>query len=179
MKSALTLSLLTVSLIALPVLGQESTREDFKEFSQAMQGRWVGEVTWITDWPGVGGRKGEKATCYCEIRTTEDGNAVLGKFLGGGGSGTWLTVYEAGSKQIKETNVTSGGTVWMTTFSKLKDGTWSGIQTGSNPDGSKIEAKLTLTITDDGDTHTWTGTTMIGGKKVDELHDVWRRVSKW
>ena len=51
-------------------------------------------------------------------------------------------------------------------------------QKGSNPDGKRIEAENTVTISDDGNTHTWAGTTRIDGKKVDELHDVWRRVSK-
>jgi hypothetical protein len=104
----------------------------------------------------------------------EDGNAIIGRYFGGNGSGTSITVYDAGEKRIKEIAVSSGGTVWSTVYVK-EDGKWLSLQTGSNPDGSKIEAKNTLTISDDGNTHTWTGTTMIAGKKVDELHDVWRR----
>ena len=104
-------------------------------------------------------------------------DAIIGRFFGGGGSGTWITVFDAGLKQIKEISSSSGGTVWSTVYFK-ENGKWVSLQTGSNPDGSKIEAENTLTMSDNGNTHTWTGTTMIGGKKVDELHDIYRRVSK-
>ena len=45
-------------------------------------------------------------------------------------------------------------------------------------DGTKNEWTSTVTITDDGKTHTWTGTGTLGGEKVADQHDVWRRVSK-
>ena len=176
MKTASTLAVLIAMFIALPAFGQKSTRADFNEFAKTMQGRWVGDVTWITDWPGWG-KKGDKITCYAENKIAEDGNAVILRFYGGSGSGTGITVFDAGSKQIKETFVSSGGTVWTTVFFK-KDGKWVNIQSGSNADGSKVEAKNMLSISDNGNKHTWTGTTKIGGKNVDELNDVWRRVSK-
>lgn len=31
-----------------------STREAFNDYCDAMVGRWVGEVTWVADWPGAG-----------------------------------------------------------------------------------------------------------------------------
>ena len=39
----------------------QSTRADFKEFCKAMEGRWIGEVVWVADWPGFG-KKGDKVT---------------------------------------------------------------------------------------------------------------------
>ena len=40
------------------------------------------------------------------------------------------------------------------------------------------ERKHTVTISDNGNTHTSSGFSKITGKKADELHDVWRRVGK-
>jgi hypothetical protein len=50
--------------------------------------------------------------------------------------------------------------------------------TGSNPDGSKIVGNSVINISDDGNTHRMSGSTTVGGEKVDELRDVWRRLGK-
>ncbi|MHC1767249.1 MAG: DUF1579 family protein [Verrucomicrobiia bacterium] len=84
-------------------LGQQATREDWDEYIKLMTGRWVGEVIWVNDWPGQG-KRGDKVTCYWEIRPTEDGQALLGRQFGGNGSGTWLTMYDASAKQIRESH---------------------------------------------------------------------------
>ena len=34
----------------------QSTRADFKEYCDVMQGRWIGKVVWIADWPGLARR---------------------------------------------------------------------------------------------------------------------------
>ena len=103
-------AVMTVSLFAFEVIGQESSRADFKEHCDAFVGRWVGDVTWVADWPGLG-KRGEKVTAYIEARYIEDGQAMLLKFFGGNGSATLLTVYDAGANQIKSTWVGSGGAV--------------------------------------------------------------------
>ena len=177
----LLLSVLLVLIFLFPLttsvlLGQTSSRAEFEEYCKAMEGRWVGDVTWIADWPGWG-KKGDKITGYWEGRITADGNALLGVFYGGNGMGTGITYYDPGTKQIKGVSVSSGGSVWNNVLFK-KDGKWQQLSTGSNPGGSKIEEKNTLTISNDGNTGTWTGTGTIGGEKMDPLHDVWRRVSK-
>jgi hypothetical protein len=60
---------------------------------------------------------------------------------------------------------------------RKRDDKWVERMTGSDPDGTKTELVSTLTITDNGNTHTWTGAGTIGTEKV-EWQDVWRRVSK-
>jgi hypothetical protein len=55
---------------------------------------------------------------------------------------------------------------------------WICIIDGSMPDGKKIAGELVDTISDEGDTHTWTGPVTVGGEKADPVHDVWRRVGK-
>lgn len=169
-------SVLLIALTALPAFGQQSTREDFKEFCQAFAGRWLGDVTWIMDWPGFG-KRGDKVTAFLENRITEDGNVVVGRFFGGPGSGSSVFAYDAGAKQIRGNGADSGGTVWTAVFSK-QNGKWVSAETGSHADGTKYEGKYTVAISDGGNTHTWTGSTKITGKKADELKDVWRRVSK-
>lgn len=118
---------------AAPVCAKQSSREDFKEFCQALQGRWVGEVTWVADWPGIG-NKGEKVTCYFEGRIAEDGHAITGRWYGGAGSGTGLYYFDAGAKQIKWLWINSGGALGRGILYK-KDGHWVEKGSGSLADG--------------------------------------------
>jgi hypothetical protein len=74
--------------------------------------------------------------------------------------------------------VDSGGSVGINIYSKLSPTKWAQTATGSLADGSKVEGKYEATITENGNVWRWSGTTMIGGKKQDDLHDVFRRVSK-
>ena len=57
----------------------QSTPEDFEEFSQVMQGRWISEIIWINDWPGFGER-GDSVTGYAEYQIGEDGKVLTGRF---------------------------------------------------------------------------------------------------
>jgi hypothetical protein len=152
------------------------TREDFQAYCKAMEGRWVGEVTWVADWEGLGER-GEKVTAYSENVISEDGNALLMKFFGGKGAGSGITYFDAGSKQINTLWVSSGGHVSQVTVLRKGD-KWLHKGAGSNPEGTKTTGTSTLTITDNGNTHTWRGTGKVGEEKTDARHDVWRRVSK-
>ena len=45
----------------------QSTRADFKELCKAIEGRWIGEMVWVADWPGFG-KKGDKFTGYSDFR---------------------------------------------------------------------------------------------------------------
>ncbi len=176
MKALTLATLLLFAVPTAPSLAQESTREDFDSFCETIQGRWVGEVTWVTDFPGLG-KRGEKVTAYSDCKTTEDGNAIIVKGYAGEGSTTWLIVFDAGARRIKSLWVSSGGTVTDSILYK-ENGKWVEKGSGSNPDGTQIEFASKLTITDDGDTHLWTGVMTVGGKKVDEQRDVWRRAAK-
>lgn len=176
MRKVIPLSIVLLFLLASLSFGQTATRAEFQEYCNVIEGRWIGEVTWITDWPGYG-KKGDKVTAYAENQIVADGNAISGPFYAGNGKGTRLIVFDTGAKQIKCIAVSSGGTVHNQVFYK-QAGKWQILSTGSLPDGSTIEGKYTITISDNGKTHTYTGSTTIGGEKVDERHDVWRRVSK-
>ena len=177
MKLAAAMIGLLVALSASAALGQTSSREDFEELCRINQGRWIIHFTLGADQPGLG-KKGEKATAYGDIRLAVDGNALLDTYYGGNVATTRLTTYDAGAKQIVVLEANSEGTVWNCVYFK-EDGKWRIKATGSDPDGSKRENNATLTISDGGDTQTWTGTRTVEGKEVlPPLNTVFRRVSK-
>lgn len=165
-----------VVLSALPGFAQQSSREDFKALCQVLLGRWMVDITFITDWPGVG-KRGEKTTGYTENRLSEDGHVLLGRSFGGQGSSTWIMVYDAAAKQIRESGADSAGGVWTAVYFQ-QDGKWAQRTSGSLHDGRKYEGRYTVTLSDHGNTQKWSGPTTVEGQKADELQDVYRRVSK-
>ena len=175
MKLTTLTTALLVAILASSASAQKTSRDEFREFCKALEGRWLGDVKLAADRPGFG-KKGEKLTAYAECSVTEDGNAMLARYFAGEGSGTWLICYDAAAKQIKSLWVTSGGIANQSTIRKRGDN-WVERTTGSDPDGTKTKFVSTLTITDNGNTHTWTGDGTVGTEKV-EWRDVWRRVNK-
>ena len=159
-----------------PAFGQESTRRDFEEFCRAWEGRWVGEVTWIADWPSLG-KEGDKVTAYWEGRVVADGHAMTATFFGGDGAGPSLIFFDPSVKQIKWISVDSGGTTRLGVI--FKEGTaWRQKTDITKADGTKIEYWNTVTISEDGNVHTWTGSGTTGDQKIEGQRDVWRRVSR-
>ncbi|MHB8897518.1 MAG: hypothetical protein ACYC6Y_02085 [Thermoguttaceae bacterium] len=167
--------LLLASLTA-PTFSQQSTPADFKEYCQLMEGRWLGDVTWVTDFPGFG-KRGEKVTTYAENKISEDAHVMTSRFFGGTGSATAICLYDIAAKQIRWFGGDSAGGSSQSTVFK-KDGQWTEIGTGVLVTGAKTEFTSTLTVSDNGMTHTWTGTATVTGQKTDNQRDVWRRVGK-
>ena len=157
-----------------PAGKMQSTRADFQEFCKAMEGRWVGEVVWVADWPGFG-KKGDKITGYSDFRISHNDNVLQGRFNAGPGSGVGLYHYDAGQKQIQGRWVSSGGSVWNVVIYKHA-GQWHEHETGSVADGRPISMSSIRHISDDGKTHRRSGSVKIGGEAQDPLQDVWRRV---
>ena len=152
----------------------QSTPEDFEEFSQVMQGRWISEIIWINDWPGFGER-GDSVTGYAEYQIGEDGKVLTGRFYAGPGSATILTYYDEGKKQILEHQVSSGGNVWVNLVYK-ENGEWNYKITGSTGDGKEITGSAIRYISDQGQTHRWVGEMFIDGEDLDPLRDSFRRI---
>jgi hypothetical protein len=161
-----------VALIASVADGQTVSNSEYEEFRENFTGRWVGEVKWVADWPGLG-KKGDTATCYLDVDQIEDGNAMIGKFYGGAGSGTALWVYDAGSKSIQGTVVYSGGLVTQLTYFK-EGGQWIETGSGTLPDGRKTQGRSTLTW--DGKNLRAKGQGTIDGKPNDPRDDKWQRL---
>ena len=53
----------SVAQAAASTVKMQTTRADFQKYCKAMEGRWIGEVVWVADWPGFG-KKGEKVTGF-------------------------------------------------------------------------------------------------------------------
>jgi len=153
-----------------------TTHEDFDEYCKLNEGRWVGDVTFQADLPGLG-KKGEKVTAYYEGTMTEDGNVLIEKFYEGKGTGTGFTVYDAGTKQIETVWMSSGGHKEDAKVYRLGD-KWIAENTGCMPDGTKTESLVTLFFTDNGNKLLITGSGTVGGESTDDIHNVWHRVSK-
>ncbi|MCP4192696.1 MAG: hypothetical protein P8N76_17735 [Pirellulaceae bacterium] len=152
----------------------QSTRGDFQEYCKTMKGRWIGEVVWVTDWPGFG-KKGDKVTGYSDFRTSQNGNVMHGRFNAGRGSGVGMYHYDAGKKQIQGRWISSGGNVWNQVIYK-KNGQWHEAETGSTVDGKPIKQSSIRHISDNGKTHRRSGTVQVDGKTVDPLQDTWRHI---
>ena len=172
MSVACTAVALAICLCSSAIADQQktTTKEEFKEWCDAWQGRWVGEVTFIADWPGLG-KRGEKVTAYLEATTIEDGKGMLWKFVGGAGSGTVLFAYDAVAKQIKSMSVVSGGFTGSGIIYKL-DGKWMQDDEGSLPDGKKSEGVTIYTYSEDGRKVETTGSGNVDGKPNEKLDDV-------
>lgn len=176
------LNLVCISLISTTVFSADndqdsslqSTPEEFREFSEAMQGRWMSEIIWINDWPGFGER-GDSVTGYAEYQISEDGKVLTGRFYAGPGSATILTYYDEGKKQILEHQVSSGGNVWVNLVYK-ENGEWNYKITGSTGDGKEITGSAIRYISDQGQTQRYIGEMFIDGEELDPLRDSFRRI---
>ena len=181
MKSWLT-GFFCLTLIATPgvsanqeqTTSMQSSLEDFNEFSQVMQGRWISEIIWITDWPGFG-KKGDSVTGYEEYQIGQGGKVISGRGYAGPGSMTSLIYYDVGKKQILDHQVSSGGNVWVMVIYK-ENGEWNYKITGSTGDGKEITGSAIRYISDQGQTHRWIGEMFIDGEELDPLRDSFRRM---
>ncbi len=169
-------AIVTLALLATSANAQNITRTDFEAFRAMFMGRWIGEIRWVADWPGIG-KKGDTATCYLDVNSIEDGNAMIGKFCGGTASGTVLWVYCAGEKRITGTAVYSNGAVDHLTYTK-EDGMWIETVSGVLPDGRKNEARSTIMLEQDGTILRARGKGTVDGKPTDPRDDKWQRLGK-
>ena len=166
----------SLGFFASQVKGQDSSREDFEKFCKMNEGRWICDITWVADWPGVG-KKGEKVRVYSQSTISEDGNALIEKAYMGNGSTTRIAGYDAGNKRIKGMEIGSGGNVGQYIVYE-ESGRWIITGDGSEADGTKSRFSITMTISDNGNTLTFSGSVWMGERKIDVPGDVWRRVSK-
>ena len=162
-------------LLANPVFGQETNRQDFERWCSVLQGRWIGDVTYITDWPGFG-KKGEKVTAYFQARPSLDGNGMITSFLGGKGSERGMFYYDAAAKRTRGTFVSSGGTLIQLT--NWPDGDrWKEVFHVTLPDGTKGRIDGLLVLSENGKTLTIRRNGQIGDDMIKDETDVWRRVN--
>jgi hypothetical protein len=139
-----------------PILGDESTKEDFAEYARVMDGEFVGRIILWNDIPGIG-KKGDKLTVRWLHKVIQKGNA----FSGNGsddkqGTAASFYYYDGEMKQIRGITVFNGGTVVSSVVVKRGDDTWERKNNSVDPDGTKTESLDVLVVSDGGSTHTWT-----------------------
>ena len=161
--------------LAIAAKAEESSRADFEKICGLMEGRWIGDVTWVADWPGLG-KKGEKVTAYSEWTRAEDGNVMNVRFFGGTGSASGMLAYDAAAKKIRGWYVVSGGYVGQEEFS-VEGNTITIEGRGSLPDGRSDQYTSFRTFADDGASFVDTGSGAIDGKPNAEQRDTWRKIS--
>ncbi len=154
---------------------QQTSREDFQEFCKAIEGRWIGATTLVTD--STFGKQGEQVTTQFSSVLAADGNVLIGTFQAGQGTGTWVVTYDPGAKQIRTIWASAGGDFSAETIAK-ESGKWVERSEGSKADGKSWSQVQVLTISDGGDTHTWVDSGTIDGKPYDDSTTVWKRIYK-
>lgn len=175
MRTSIGATALALAVAATPAFAHEASFDDFKQFCKAIEGRWVGDVTWITSWPGLG-NKGDKVKAYYEARVSEDGHLLIGKFFGGSGSETMFAYHDARTQSIYWTGVDSGGSVSRGKVYR-EGGNWVYENKVALKDGAKGKTRNVGHITNGGKTWTWSHEGKIGNDVIKEQADVWQRVN--
>jgi hypothetical protein len=154
-----------------------ATIEQFREYGDAVVGRWIADITLTDDFPGLG-KKGDRITCHATTNWIADKNALEGEWFIGSATGKWICFWDGASKQIKQVGADSTGATGTTVITKV-NGKWIEKFTGAYSDGKETVATVTRTVADNGDTHVadWTEQVM-GGKKLQDERDVWKRLTK-
>jgi hypothetical protein len=168
MKISCVFAGLLLAAFASPVFSQGTNEAEFKEYAKMMEGHWRCNVTVAKDFPGVA-KKGEKKEVHAENSVAMGGHALTGKSSDGQVSAVVLSYYDREKKLIRDTFVFSSGTVISSVTIKKQDGQWVREMTIVGPDGAKTEARSVLTVSDDGNAHTWT---------QDGVSNIWRRTKK-
>lgn len=162
--------------LSMPAAAQESSRQDFDDFCQAWEGRWVSQRTLAIDDPGFG-EAGDTFTSYADCKIEHDGNAMICKLYAGKGTGTWIVGYDAGEKKIKGLWITSGSVFAPSVIYREADN-WVQTSHATQPDGTKVESTATIVVSDAGTTHTWTNTPTADGEETAPNVIIWHSVNR-
>jgi hypothetical protein len=162
---------------------QESIRDVYHKVGDAhplqalggkLVGRWIGDVTLIRDWPGIG-KRGEKIVAYWTVRWTADRKALLCEWQGGQGVYTSLWAWDPVARRILDLTARSDGITGLATITQAGD-KWISKAEGGLADGTKASHDIAIEFHEDGRVLRMRGEVIIGGEKTDPLDDVYRRL---
>lgn len=153
---------------------QESTHEDFKQWGEAITGRWVGDITLIADWEWIGKNAGEKVVSYHTTKWVADGHALLAETFIGEGTRTELHFWDPSKRQIRLRAVTSSGQSWEAVVWKKNDNVWRWKLKGSLKD--RTEQRCSGVVAFKEGSYVVEGESTLGDKKLLPLRDVLKRV---
>ena len=151
----ITIATLTAVLLFGQTAVHAQTPEAFQEYGNSVVGSFQGKVKLVRDRPGIG-KAGDTVDATVNIRWILGKSALEGRSKLGDKTGKWIVVWNPVQKAIRVLGVDTSGEVVESTIQK-KDGKWVGKQAMLMADGRKLSFTSTLTISDDGRTHTYDG----------------------
>jgi len=146
-----------------------------KEFGDLVAGRWMSEIVFAVDLPGLG-KKGDKVTGFDTWRWAVDGALLENNWLLGATSGRVTAWWDASAGQIMALEVDSGGG-WAQGPIVKQRAKWVWSRAGAFTDGRRVEFLGSYSVEDNGQTLIHAGTAILEGAR-NEYRDVYRRVGK-
>lgn len=167
------------------VVGQvdktHSTRKEFQEFGDLVEGRWLGEVLLVYNWPGREKEKGDTITAYNTFKWVADKNGIDWEGFGGNTTGKTLIVWDAPSKRIITQHVGSAGGTWRTVIWKTTPEKWGWRFLGGGlADGREFNGEGEWIFSEDGKELSIVGDISVGTEKLelDRAENHYHRVNK-
>jgi len=157
-----------------------SSLEDFYEFCDLLEGRWMRDVILIADWPGVGLKRGETLTGYDSFSKLLDGELLQWRSSAGEAEYTAFFHWDSASSTIQTTAYNASGAMHHLVWWKEGDGHYTfKLDRAFERDGRRLKGQASFVFEDDGRAFRFLGEGLkLGGEKLDPLRDVFRKVSK-
>lgn len=157
---------------------ESATAEDFALMGKMHQGRWVGDVKFIADWPGETLGEGSNVVSYAEYKWTLD-EKVLERIENVGNSQVkQIFFYDAPGKKIRFAWVNSSGACLYGHLWKTSDTSFGWRITGGGlSDGRAETGTGEVVFSNEGNTCAIKGQVKLDGKDLAKLNDVYKRLS--
>ena len=158
---------------------KKSTVKDFEEFSKILEGRWLVDIVFITDWPGLDRKKGDKIIGYTEFERILDGTALEWTHYAAEGKFRAVFTWDAINSTIRSFLFGANGMLWQKTWWKEKEGVYGWETQGSyQRDGRQLTGSGKMIFEKDLKSMKWSSKNMkMGTQKLDELRDVFKKVT--
>jgi hypothetical protein len=157
---------------------ENATREDFMALGELQVGRWVGDITFIADWPGEDLGKGGKVVAYTEYRWAADKQLIERTQDLGNSQIKQIFFYDAPAKKIRFAWVSSSGGSLIGHCWKKSDLVFGWrITSGGMADGRVQTGAGETVFSSDRKTHTLKGRSKLGDEELAPLNDFYKRLS--
>lgn len=157
---------------------ESATREDFEMYGNMLEGRWVGDITFIGNWPGESLGKGDKVVAYTEYKWTTDKKVIERTQSLGNSKVKQMFFYDAPAKKIRFVWVSTNGASLYGHLWKKTDRIFSWRLSGGGLADGRVQTGSGETVfSEDLDTHTLQGKSKLDGEDLLPLKDVYSRLS--
>lgn len=171
-KSLLLMPVVVLFLLSPGQAGETKALMD--DYFDTFVGTWQTTMILEEDVEGQG-KKGDVVSFVGTNRKILNGNAVECAWKSGEVRGKALSILDRNEKHFRLHGADSTGMALCITYFK-KDDKWHADLIVSSPDGSKSTSYSVLTVSDNGDTHTWVYTKRKkDGEKLPDETEVWHR----